>query len=34
MKEFLLVSVGFILGSAIGVEGIVDIINKVVGLFQ
>lgn len=34
MKEFLLVSVGFILGSAIGVEGIIDIVNKVVELFQ
>ena len=34
MKEFLLVAVGFILGSAIGVDGLVDIFNKVLKLFN
>lgn len=33
MKEFILVVVGFVLGSAIGVDGLMDIVNKVVGLF-
>ena len=33
MKELVLVVVGFVLGSAIGVEGITDIFNKIVGLF-
>ena len=33
MKEFILVVVGFVLGSAIGVAGLMDIVNKVVGLF-
>jgi len=33
MKEFILVAVGFILGDAIGVGGVIDICSKVVGLF-
>jgi len=33
MKEFILVSVGFILGDAIGIGGILDVCDKVVGLF-
>ena len=34
MKEFILVAIGFIFGAAIGVSGITDICNKVVGLFN
>lgn len=34
MKEFLLVSLGFILGDAIGVHGLVSIYQKVLILFQ
>lgn len=34
MKEFLLVALGFILGAAIGVSGLVQIINKVLELFK
>tara|TARA_B100000424_G_C22490888_1_gene285347 strand:- start:98 stop:202 length:105 start_codon:yes stop_codon:yes gene_type:complete len=34
MKEFLLVVVGFIFGAAIGVNGVVDIGNKIVNLFS
>ena len=34
MKEFLLVMIGFILGSAIGVDGFMEIVNKVIGLFS
>lgn len=34
MKEFVLVAVGFVFGAAIGVSGITDICNKVIGLFS
>ena len=34
MKEFILVAIGFIFGAAIGVSGITDICNKVIGLFN
>jgi len=34
MKELLWVALGFILGSAIGVHGLVDIFNKVLKLFN
>ena len=34
MKEFLLVAVGFVFGAALGVQGDMDIVNKVVGLFK
>jgi hypothetical protein len=34
MKEFLWVGLGFILGSAIGVHGLIDIFNKVLKLFS
>ena len=34
MKEFVLVAVGFIFGAAIGVNGITDICNKVIGIFS
>jgi hypothetical protein len=34
VKEFLLVALGFILGAAIGVSGLVQIINKVLELFK
>lgn len=34
MREFVLVTIGFILGSAIGVHGLVDIFNKVLKLFN
>jgi len=33
MKEFILVAAGFVLGDAIGVAGMTDICNKVIGLF-
>ena len=33
MREFVLVAVGFVLGDAIGVAGIMDIGTKVIGLF-
>jgi hypothetical protein len=34
MKEFLWVALGFILGSAIGIDGLVDIFNKILKLFN
>ena len=34
MKDFLFVVVGFIFGAALGVQGVIDIANKVVRLFQ
>ena len=33
MKEFILVVAGFVLGDAIGVGGIAEICNKIIGLF-
>tara|TARA_B100000085_G_scaffold228079_1_gene214027 strand:- start:474 stop:578 length:105 start_codon:yes stop_codon:yes gene_type:complete len=33
MREFVLVAVGFVLGDAIGVDGILDIGTRVVNLF-
>jgi len=33
MREFVLVAVGFVLGDAIGITGIMDIGTRVVGLF-
>ena len=33
MREFVLVAVGFVLGDAIGVDGIMSIGAKVMGLF-
>ena len=33
MREIVLVAVGFVLGDAIGVSGIMDIGSKVMGLF-
>ena len=34
MKEFILVAVGFILGDAMGVAGIIDLAHKVSKLFS
>lgn len=34
MKEFILVVVGFILGDAMGIAGIVDLAHKVLKLFS
>jgi hypothetical protein len=34
MKEFMLVAIGFFLGAAIGVHGLMDIVSKVVAQFQ
>ena len=34
MKEFLWVALGFILGSAIGVHGLMEIVDKVLKLFN
>lgn len=34
MREFILVVIGFFLGAAIGVHGLMDIINKVAAQFQ
>ena len=34
MREFILVAIGFFLGAAIGVHGLMDIVNKVVAQFQ
>jgi len=34
MKEFILVTIGFIFGAAIGVSGVTDICNKVIGIFS
>ena len=34
MKEFVLVAVGFILGCAIGVQGLVELFHKVLKVFN
>jgi len=34
MKEFLLVALGFILGAAMGMSGLIQLINKVLELFK
>lgn len=34
MKEFVLVAIGFILGDAMGVAGLVELFHKVVNLFN
>jgi len=34
MKEFLLVVLGFILGAAMGMSGLIQLINKVLELFK
>lgn len=34
MKEFLLVAIGFILGAAMGMSGLIQLINKVLELFK
>lgn len=34
MKEFLLVALGFILGAAMGITGLVDLFHKVLNLFN
>ena len=34
MKEFVLVTIGFVLGDAIGVHGLISIYYKVVNLFN
>lgn len=34
MKEFLLVALGFILGAAMGMSGLLQLINKVLELFK
>jgi hypothetical protein len=34
MKEFILVTIGFFLGAAIGVHGLMDIVSKVATQFQ
>lgn len=34
MKEFLLVALGFILGAAMGMSGLIQLFNKVLELFK
>ena len=34
VKEFLLVAIGFILGAAMGMTGLLQLINKVLDLFK
>ncbi len=34
MKEVILIFIGFVLGDAIGINGVVDIWNKIVLLFN
>jgi len=33
MREFILIVIGFVLGDAIGITGIMDIGSRVIGLF-